>query len=756
MPAMTPRLPKELLADHLDYLAARGIPTHTATKRGLRSLTESETRAQFGFSVPSILFPYHGPDGKPVLRNGKPYARARLFHPPQAQTGFAASAEKKPKEFPKFIQPKSTRNHFYFDPARRDWLAICRDTKRRIVIAEGETRGIAGTEHGITCLALGGVYSWRDKKGIIPDFDLIDWRDREVWVAFDSDFHTNTEVRQAAHMLAYELKKRCALVFFVHVPTAPNGEKQGLDDWLKGCGAKAAKEFDALPHEKPTPRALIEALRTAKQHSNEKHRNISEAVLEDLKAGGKLYRVEGSAELYYFDNEERQLYELTTAEFRAYCNERFGLNGSESLWSYVFEDVRAHCIRKGKSTEVYRFARYQNRKLYIHAGGHLVRRLDGKVIEEINNGDDGVLFACDPQLAPIVPNFKYRGKPVRELLVDIINTPDRGRKDLQHCYVYSIFFESELHTKPILVFYGVKGSAKTSGARALKRGLFGPSANVDAGLADREDAFWSSVTNNYMVILDNADSFVRWLGDALAVIATGAKFNRRKLYETNTSVQYTPRCFPIVTTRNPSSFRRDDIADRLLLIEVERLTQFVPESELLRRLDERRADLWGELLTNLNAMVVRLQKKKQRKPLAFRLADWAGLVMHTIAPVLGIEDAEDKLRALEENKSDFALEDDPVAQALEHWVHEQPGHDFIASGELFEKVRANELRRGRLFPIESARHFGVRLKNLRPELQSRFVIEQRRAAHNVLLYRFCIKEERPPRTRASKRRRVKG
>ena len=69
------------------------------------------------------------------------------------------------------------------------------------------------------------------------------------------------------------------------------------------------------------------------------------------------------------------------------------------------------------------------------------------------------------------------------------------------------------------------------------------------------------VADRVVLGLDNADSRVPWLPDALATYATGQRYRLRKLYTTNEELAYTPRAILLISSRDPR-FNRADVVER--------------------------------------------------------------------------------------------------------------------------------------------------------------------------------------------------
>jgi hypothetical protein len=249
----------------------------------------------------------------------------------------------------------------------------------------------------------------------------------------------------------------------------------GTDGRCRIHGGKAPAVFAQ------DPKLRIQFIKMQQSSSEAaKQEAISATVLADLRKQGTFYRTRGTGRMLFFKNDEKRLYDLESLDFKALCNKSYAINGSTPYWRHCNEELVAHCAREGTVTDTFLFSRWQNGKLYIHGGGQEVFRLDGEQIETVSNGTDGILFE-DCGMEPVTLVNHYEGSPVRKHLIDILNMREPLYKDLYLAYIYSLFFEALLPTKPIQLMHGVKGSGKTYALRAPLRALFGPQADVSTG-----------------------------------------------------------------------------------------------------------------------------------------------------------------------------------------------------------------------------------------------------------------------------------
>lgn len=183
--------------------------------------------------VAAYRLPYFDLEGKPTK-----FYRLRCLEQPQVN-GFDALTE---RDELRYLQPSEIVSEAYFPPLT-NWGALAKDTSKPLTITEGEKKAAAATKAGVPCIGLGGVWMFKSARhGLpwLPALARLDWKGREVRVAFDSDALTNPDVAKAMHALCDELMKQGALPRVVRVPPLGKG-KTGLDDYLIARGSKALR-----------------------------------------------------------------------------------------------------------------------------------------------------------------------------------------------------------------------------------------------------------------------------------------------------------------------------------------------------------------------------------------------------------------------------------------------------------------------------------------------------------------------------------
>ena len=403
-----------------------------------------------------------------------------------------------------------------------------------------------------------------------------------------------------------------------------------------------------------------------------------------------------NGESYYFRKSDCKLFQVDSIDFQAIIEKNFGLNSTEAEYRYLIKRINTRAFDE-KKVLVRKFCLYDrlSGNLYISRFDGRMYKLDGKYVELVPNGTDQILFMDDPIYEP----YEYLGTNITgsltELLVDPVNfslskdvllTPDEQRA-LWSIDMYSIFFESLLPTKPITLFLGAKGAGKSSTLSWFLSTLFGSKMRVQSMGKDKEDAFISIICHDYIVVFDNVDGKITWLNDHLAAIATGAGIPRRQLYTTNTIIKLYPVVFIFLTSRTPK-FKRDDVTDRLIIFNVETIPTYKSEEELKKERSDKRNEIWTEMLNDLNIIVKHFKEDDGSGfKTTHRMADWAKFAWRVCKIIGGEKELLSALEKLQQEQSEFLLEDEPIAQALELWI-DLPGNEGkkVLAKDLLEEL----------------------------------------------------------------------
>jgi len=201
----------------------RVISPEVIEARGYRTVTSKNDLYELGFTkaqqrAPGLLIPLHAPDGTSAGNQYRPDV------PRTTQDGKVA----------KYETPKGTGIRIDCPPLCRPQIG---DPTVELWITEGIPKGDSLASQGVCSLALMGVWGFKGKNpfggvSILADLDYVAWKERKVYIVFGSDVMSKPNVQGALRRLTEHLRRKSAQVSHVYLPTGPNGEKVGVDDFL--------------------------------------------------------------------------------------------------------------------------------------------------------------------------------------------------------------------------------------------------------------------------------------------------------------------------------------------------------------------------------------------------------------------------------------------------------------------------------------------------------------------------------------------
>jgi hypothetical protein len=445
----------------------------------------------------------------------------------------------------------------------------------------------------------------------------------------------------------------------------------------------------------------------------DKRRNITLLIHDYLASIGEYFHTPDGRG-FFFHKPERRIYDIYSEAFERLVASASGLSLTETFFKFAIDQSRTHALRHSPTSAVHTLAHYSpdSGTMAVSDGGSgiWIREKGGRW-QELHNGDGGIFFAVDDDATPWQPAFDSR-EALRWFLDQLLfanhELSVEDSKTLALVWLLQQFFPELRRTRLVPCFLGPQGSGKSTAARLIGRLLVGPRFDVTGIRGDKEDAFVAAVTNRVVLGLDNADSRIPWLPDALATYATGQRYRMRKLYTTNEELAYTPRAILLISSRDPR-FNRADVVERLLPLHFERPALYRPEPEIFGELELHRGAIMGALLVHLGEITDAVAACAA-KSLPFRMADFASFGERIFAARGTSSQFLALLARLEKTQSQFAAEADGLVEVLRFLLEQEPIEN-ISVGDLFRKCRKIAEDNGLLI-ARSAQGFGRHLSNM--------------------------------------------
>lgn len=230
---------------HQDKLRSSAVDPAVAAERGYVTADTKAQLERYGFSpaqrrVPALIIPLYG------VEAGRVGYQIRPDHP-RMINGKPAKYETKAGQGMIIDVPPRTQPRL-------------RDEDRPLVITEGPIKADSAVSHGLDCIALLGVWSWKGGTGkvALPDWDSIALNGRQVYVCFDSDVMVRPQVATAMARLGDFLARRGAEPSYIYLPSIclrqTGTRSDSMTGWRPGTRQRPSSRWPTPRYASPPPR----------------------------------------------------------------------------------------------------------------------------------------------------------------------------------------------------------------------------------------------------------------------------------------------------------------------------------------------------------------------------------------------------------------------------------------------------------------------------------------------------------------------
>jgi hypothetical protein len=701
-------------------LAKFKIPLELLEAAGVAHATDGRVRELLGIhgrgreDLSGIVFPYRDPRNGQVLGH-----RVRLVVPTDGGA--------------KYLSEQGCR-YLFFAPICASALA---DTCVPVVIVEAEKSVLAITALADRCgvkflaVATGGVWGWKRKTGTelqpdgtrqpvsgpSPSLDLIAWKERKTFIAFDANVAARPDLQRARAALAKELTERGAQVMIAEVPSAEG--VNGPDDLIAVLGDTAV--LDVLAKAKPfTPKQNSDVeieddpQPSGKEPSLTPSGSAATKLIDIATNGTELFHSGESCFATIPVNHHLETYPLRSRGFRTWLSKCFfdehhRAASGEAVNTAVqtLEGIaRFQCAERAVGVRVQGYR--DNVYLDLANVGWQVAEVSTVGWRIIEARDCPVRFRR-PRGMLALPLPEPGGK-IGELQ-RFLNV--RGEDDF---LLMTAWLVGALHPTgpyPLLALHGEQGSAKTTTARFLRALLDPNQAPLRSEPREPRDLMIAA-NNGWICAFDNLSCLPQWLSDALCRLSTGGGFSTRELYTDDEEIIFEAKR-PIILTGIEELATRGDLLDRALIVDLPRIPEeaYQSEQEFVRKYEIMRPLLLGALLEAVASALVNRSKVNLAR--LTRMADFA-IWVSAAEPLFGRESGV-FIKAYMKNRaaaSELPLET-PLAEAIRKLVLPWRGTATTLL-ESLESLVDERTQRQRSWP-SNARSLSNALRRLAPNLR---------------------------------------
>lgn len=473
------------------------------------------------------------------------------------------------------------------------------------------------------------------------------------------------------------------------------------------------------------PKDLIERIRNQAQTMEQRQEGVARIVEEHMRATGTFINMRDGEAWYVPTSRQPIPVDKRSARLVNYLNREFNINSTSPEAQHTSANLEAFADSLppvGDGTTLSHYDRSANR-LLINTGANQLHSITSTSITQVPNGSyNKILFPLNSIFLPFLPRERkhdHKHTPAHwsevvfgPFLDKILTLDHEEARAILTAWFMFLFFKNDAAARPILALIAPPGSGKSTIMKRVCTLLYGKVSGF-MSISTRDD--FDQITSTYpLIVIDNLDTWEKWIPDALAQSAAAIDRGKKRLYTNNELFIYHRDAMVALTAHDPK-FSRADVADRLLILPMTRIQSFVPEGELLQ-LD--RAGIWYDIFQDLQR-VLQTTPPSGRDTEQLRIMDFSS-IGGWITAALGLHpqfnSAISKLRGqqkafaldsdqllvkaiLEYTKNHKGIEDYHASSQLYLWLEKYAGQDSLAFSK---KYRSAQALGNRLYTLQDA------------------------------------------------------
>jgi hypothetical protein len=551
---------------------------------------------------------------------------------------------------------------------RREFSACFRGAARVLVIADNDPEPWPGQRHADDVrrmLELDGVPV---SVMMLPAVDGVEVKDSADWIAAGGTRAALGEAIKGAPPWPPHYLGSNQVGVLPHSQTSATGEGRPAGVSRIAAGIK-------IDMRAPLARNIANNLYEASKDADGKTRNlgtaerrevIAQTVLQWLRQRGRFFshaELKGHAQSMFFDASTNELMLIESDRFQSWIALESGQNRTNRDYAYFHAAVHdeALCGENSRAIVPECFWARRGDAIYLSNGDGSAVKVTAQGCQAVANGTDDVLFQVGRTLTPwaLLPEGQETDPfDTCRLFRDAAYVSPHGRMLVR---LWLLGLAAGHKCKPPLVFAGGVGSGKTRSAVGLFE-LLGMIPRVSSVAENGEENFWTSLDQGGLVCFDNADTRIKWLPDAMAAASTDGTHEKRRMYSDSDLIQQRAKAWAVVTSANATFAADAGLADRLIVVRLDRRVKDTAESALTTEIAAARdgaiswiARVLGRALADTSATP---QSLNRRHP------DWAAFAVRCGRAIKAEAAVVEALQVAETDKSRFSVENDQVGLML--------------------------------------------------------------------------------------------